>query len=48
MAEYLSQAVNVLKIYYSTAFKLGAVEQVGRGELTYKQVQDKYAVQGYL
>ena len=31
---------------YSIAFKLGIVEQVERGELTYKQAQDKYGIQG--
>lgn len=31
---------------YSVAFKLGVVEQVERGELTYKQAQDKYGIQG--
>ena len=31
---------------YSTAFKLGVVDQVERGELTYKQAQDKYGIQG--
>ncbi len=31
---------------YSIAFKLGVVEQIERGELTYKQAQDKYGIQG--
>jgi len=31
---------------YSIAFKLGVVAQVERGELTYKQAQDKYGIQG--
>lgn len=31
---------------YSIAFKLGVVEQVERGELPYKQAQDKYRIQG--
>lgn len=31
---------------YSIAFKLGVVDQVERGELTYKQAQDKYGIQG--
>jgi len=31
---------------YSIAFKLGVVEQVERGELTYKQAQDTYGIQG--
>lgn len=31
---------------YTIAFKLGVVEQVERGEFTYKQAQDKYGIQG--
>jgi len=31
---------------YSLAFKLGVVDQVERGELTYKEAQDKYGIQG--
>lgn len=31
---------------YSLAFKLALVDQVERGELTYKQAQDKYGIQG--
>ncbi|MEW6983595.1 IS3 family transposase [Colwelliaceae bacterium 6471] len=31
---------------YSIAFKLGVVEQVEKGELTYKQAQDRYGIQG--
>lgn len=31
---------------YSLAFKLGVVDQVERGELTYKDAQDKYGIQG--
>jgi len=31
---------------YSIAFKLGVIEQIERGELTYKQAQDKYGIQG--
>mgnify|MGYP005990852713 CR=1 FL=1 len=31
---------------YTIAFKLGVVDQVERGELTYKQAQDKYGIQG--
>ncbi|MBA6305672.1 IS3 family transposase, partial [Colwellia sp. MB3u-70] len=30
---------------YSLAFKLGVVDQVESGELTYKQAQDKYGIQ---
>ena len=30
---------------YSIAFKLGVIEQIERGELTYKQAQDKYGIQ---
>ena len=31
---------------YSLAFKLSIVDQVEKGELTYKQAQDKYGIQG--
>lgn len=31
---------------YTLAFKLSVVEQVERGELTYKQAQDRYGIQG--
>ena len=31
---------------YTLAFKLGVVEQVERGELTYKQAQERYGIQG--
>lgn len=31
---------------YSLAFKLAVVDQVEKGELTYKQAQDKYGIQG--
>ncbi len=31
---------------YSLAFKLALVDQVEKGELTYKQAQDKYGIQG--
>lgn len=31
---------------YTLAFKLGVVEQVEKGELTYKQAQDRYGIQG--
>lgn len=31
---------------YTIAFKLAVVEQVERGELTYKQAQDRYGIQG--
>ena len=31
---------------YSLAFKLAVVEQVEKGELTYKQAQDRYGIQG--
>jgi hypothetical protein len=31
---------------YSLAFKLGVVAQVESEELTYKQAQDKYGIQG--
>ncbi|MEJ6006868.1 helix-turn-helix domain-containing protein, partial [Paucibacter sp. AS339] len=31
---------------YTMAFKLSVVEQVEKGELTYKQAQAKYGIQG--
>ncbi|MBS1530480.1 MAG: IS3 family transposase, partial [Bacteroidetes bacterium] len=31
---------------YSLAFKLGVVDEVEKGLLTYKQVQRKYGIQG--
>lgn len=31
---------------YTMAFKLSVVEQVERGDLTYKQAQDRYGIQG--
>lgn len=31
---------------YSLAFKLSVVDQVEKGELTYKQAQNKYGIQG--
>lgn len=31
---------------YTMAFKLAVVEQVEKGELTYKQAQAKYGIQG--
>jgi len=31
---------------YSLAFKLVVVEQVEKGELTYKQAQDRFGIQG--
>lgn len=31
---------------YSLAFKLALVDQVEKGELTYKQAQDRYGIQG--
>ena len=31
---------------YSLAFKLSVVDQVEKGEMTYRQAQDKYGIQG--
>ncbi len=31
---------------YSLAFKLSVVEQIEKGEMTYKQAQDRYGIQG--
>lgn len=30
---------------YSLAFKLSVVDQVEKGEMTYKQAQDRYSIQ---
>ena len=31
---------------YSLAFKLQVVDQVEKGEMTYKQAQERYGIQG--
>ena len=31
---------------YTLAFKLSVVDQVEKGDLTYKQAQDRYGIQG--
>ncbi|MDN6878181.1 helix-turn-helix domain-containing protein, partial [Serratia bockelmannii] len=31
---------------YSLSFKLAVVEQVEKGEMTYRQAQDRYGIQG--
>ncbi len=31
---------------YNMGFKLAVVDQVEKGELTYKQAQDRYGIQG--
>lgn len=31
---------------YSLAFKLAVVDQIEKGEMTYKQAQDRYGIQG--
>ncbi len=33
---------------YSLAFKLAVVDQVVKGEMTYKQAQNRYGIQGRL
>jgi transposase len=46
--ESIDQASNVKRTQknYSLAFKLQIVEEVEKGELTYKQSQRKYGIQG--
>jgi transposase-like protein len=41
-----SQRVKRTQRDYSLAFKLGVVDEVEQGELTYKQAQRKYGIQG--
>ncbi|GAB3778575.1 hypothetical protein GCM10028796_59200 [Ramlibacter monticola] len=42
MAEWIKRTQND----YTLAFKLAVVEQVERGELTHRQAQDRYGIQG--
>lgn len=42
----MKQSVKRTQRDYSLAFKLALVDQVEKGELTYKQAQDKYGIQG--
>ena len=42
----MSPSVKRTQRDYSLAFKLALVDQVEKGELTYKQAQDRYGIQG--
>lgn len=42
----MDQAVRKSRYDYTLTFKLGVVERVERGELTYKQAQLHYGIQG--
>ena len=42
----MEQGVKRTQRDYSLAFKLTVVDQVEKGELTYKQAQEKYGIQG--
>jgi transposase-like protein len=42
----LDQWVKRTQRDYSVAFKLAVVDQVERGELTYRQAQERYGIQG--
>jgi len=42
----MEQGVKRTQRDYSLAFKLSVVEQVEKGELTYKQAQRRYGIQG--
>lgn len=42
----MSQRVKRTQKDYTLAFKQAVVEQVERGEMTYKQAQSRYGIQG--
>lgn len=42
----MEQAIRRSQRDYSLAFKLSVVEQVEKGEMTYKQAQKRYGIQG--
>jgi len=42
----MSQQVKRTQRDYSLAFKLSVIEQVEKGEMTYKQAQSRYGIQG--
>jgi transposase len=42
----MEQGIKRTQRDYSLAFKLSVVEQVEKGELTYKQAQQRYGIQG--
>lgn len=42
----MEQGVKRTQRDYSLSFKLAVVDQVEKGELTYKQAQERYGIQG--
>ena len=42
----MGQGVKRTQRDYSLAFKLAVVDQVEKGELTYRQAQEQYGIQG--
>lgn len=42
----MEQGVKRTQRDYSLAFKLSVVDQIEKGELTYKQAQERYGIQG--
>jgi len=46
MESVMNPSVKRTQRDYSLAFKLALVDQVEKGELTYKQAQDRYGIQG--
>lgn len=42
----MEQGVKRTQRDYSLAFKLAVVDQIEKGELTYKQAQERYGIQG--
>lgn len=42
----MGQGVKRTQRDYSLTFKLSVVDQIEKGELTYKQAQDRYGIQG--
>ena len=42
----MNSAIKRTQCDYSLAFKLSLVDQIEKGEMTYKQAQDRYGIQG--
>lgn len=42
----MESSVKRTQRYYTLAFKLSVVDQVEKGDLTYKQAQERYGIQG--
>ena len=42
----MNSAIKRTQRDYSLAFKLSLVDQIEKGEMTYKQAQDRYGIQG--